>query len=58
MGGAADSRATLGGFGTGVPGAMLLNEENPNSMMIRETMSQAHHAEYNIQKERELEKIQ
>lgn len=33
-------------------------EDNPNSMMIRETMSQAHHAEFNIQKEREFEKIQ
>jgi hypothetical protein len=59
MNGQADSRATLGMFNTGVPGAMIMGaEENPNSMMIRETMSQAHHAEFNIQREREFEKIQ
>lgn len=34
-----------------------LPEENPNSLMARETMSQAHHAEYNIAKEREYEKV-
>ncbi len=35
-----------------------LADENPNSMMVRETMSQAHHAEFNIAKEREYEKVQ
>lgn len=55
-----DSRQTLGMYNTGIPGGMMMGQEgeNPNSMMIRETMSQANHAEFNIQRERELEKLQ
>lgn len=60
------SRATISGGGamgerisrmqgTGVGG--MIAEEDPNTMMQRETMSQAHHAEYHIQKEREYEKL-
>jgi hypothetical protein len=51
-----------GGFSvaraTSVAGGFVANiqEENPNSMMIRETQSQAQHAEFNIARERELEK--
>lgn len=33
-------------------------EENPNSLLMRQTMSGAQHAKYNLEKERELEKIQ
>lgn len=51
-GGFSVARATsvAGGFAGNIP------EENPNSMMIRETQSQAQHAEFNIARERELEK--
>ena len=51
-GGFSVARATsvAGGFVGNIP------EENPNSMMIRETQSQAQHAEFNIARERELEK--
>jgi hypothetical protein len=48
------ARATsvAGGFIGNIP------EENPNSLMIKETQSQALHAEFNIARERELEKQQ
>jgi|LauGreDrversion4_2_1035121.scaffolds.fasta_scaffold216030_1 hypothetical protein len=52
MRGLSVARATsvAGGFVGNIP------EENPNSMMIRETQSQAQHSEFNIARERELEK--
>jgi len=43
--------------GTGV-GSGLIMEEDPNALMQRETMSQAQHAEHNIQKQREYERLQ
>ena len=63
-GGGLRSRQVPGGAGfsvaraTSVAGGFVANiqEENPNSMMIRETQSQAQHAEFNIARERELEK--
>lgn len=63
-GGGLRSRQVPGGIGfsvaraTSVAGGFVGNipEENPNSMMIRETQSQAQHAEFNIARERELEK--
>ena len=33
-------------------------EENPNFMMLQETTSQAQHAEFMIQREREYERVQ
>ena len=42
---------------TGV-GSGLMVEEDPNALMQRETMSQAQHAEHNIQKQREYERLQ
>ena len=35
-----------------------VTDDNPNSLLAKETMSQRHHAEFNIAKEREYEKIQ
>ena len=52
MGGFSVARATS--VAGGLPGA--IPEENPNSMMIRETQSQAQHAEFHLARERELEK--
>jgi len=37
---------------------IALQEENPNYMMLQETTSQAQHAEFMIQKEREYERVQ
>jgi|LauGreDrversion4_2_1035121.scaffolds.fasta_scaffold209114_1 hypothetical protein len=42
--------------GTGI-GSGLIMEEDPNAQLQRETMSQAHHAEFNIQKQREYERV-
>jgi hypothetical protein len=47
----------MGGAGAGgLPEEM--GTTDPNALMQRETMSQAHHAEFNIQREREYEKLQ